>query len=82
MANPIKVIKLTGVSGSLEGKADAIHTHVLSDITDAGTAAASSSADFATAAQGLVASSALQAADIDTLTELNANFTDGTIPGY
>lgn len=79
MANPIKVIKLTGVSGSLEGKADAIHTHVLSDITDAGTAAASSSADFATAAQGLVASSALQAADIDTLTELNANFTDGTI---
>ena len=79
MANPIKVIKLTGVSGSLEGKADAVHTHVLSDITDAGTAAASDVSAFASAAQGEAAGSALQPADIDTLSELNANFTDGTI---
>ena len=79
MSNPIKVIKLTGVSGSLEGKADVVHTHVLADITDAGTAAAANTSDFATAAQGITAASALQAADIDTLSELNANFTDGTV---
>ena len=79
MANPIQVIKLTGVSGSLDGKADVDHDHLLADITDAGTAAASDVSAFASAAQGEAAGSALQPADIDTLSELNANFTDGTI---
>jgi hypothetical protein len=36
------------------------HTHVLADITDAGTAAAANTGDFATAAQGDLADSAVQ----------------------
>jgi len=76
MANPIKVIKLTGVSGSLEGKADVVHTHVLADITDAGTAAASASADFATASQGTLASNSIQAG---TLSSVNSQISDATL---
>ncbi len=46
------------------GLADAVHTHVLADIVDAGTAAASNVGDFATAAQGALADTALQPADV------------------
>ena len=76
MANPIKVIKLTGVSGSLEGKADVVHTHELADINDAGTAASSDSTDFATAAQGTLATNAIQAG---TLSSVNADISDATL---
>jgi hypothetical protein len=44
------------------GAAPAVHTHVLADITDAGTAAAAAAADFATAAQGALAATAVQPA--------------------
>lgn len=40
------------------------HNHTLSDIADAGTAAAADAADFATAAQGAKADSALQPGDV------------------
>jgi precorrin-2 methylase len=43
--------------------ADATHTHTLTDVTDAGTAAASATTDFATAAQGALADSSVQYAD-------------------
>jgi len=43
-----------------EGLADEAHTHVLADIADAGTAAAANTSDFATAAQGALADTALQ----------------------
>ena len=79
MSNPIKVIKLSGISGSLDSKADVNHTHVPADIVGLGTAATSNTTAFATAAQGATADSAVQPSDIDTLTELNANFTDGTV---
>lgn len=76
MSNPIKVIKLTGVSGSLEGKADVIHDHVLSDITDAGTAASANTSDFATSTQGTKADNAIQAG---SLASINADITDATL---
>ena len=76
MSNPIKVIKLTGVSGSLEGKADVIHDHVLSDITNAGTAASANTSDFATSAQGTKADNAIQAG---TLSSVNADISDATL---
>jgi hypothetical protein len=76
MSNPIKVIKLTGVSGSLEGKADVIHDHVLSDITDAGTAASANTSDFATSTQGTKADNAIQAGN---LASINADITDATL---
>jgi len=46
------------------GKADTVHTHTLSDIADAGTAAGSDIGDFADAAQGVLADTALQPADV------------------
>jgi hypothetical protein len=46
------------------GLAETVHAHTLSDITDAGTAAASDVEDFATAAQGTKADSALQEEDV------------------
>lgn len=49
------------------------HTHTLSDITDAGTAAASDTGDFATAAQGTLADSALQDVVDDTTPQLGGN---------
>ena len=76
MSNPIKVIKLTGVSGSLEGKADVNHDHVLADINDAGSAAAADTADFATADQGTKADNAIQAG---SLASINADITDATL---
>lgn len=50
----------------VEGKADTVHTHTLSDIVDAGTAAGADTGDFATAAQGALADTALQPADVGT----------------
>lgn len=46
------------------GAAAASHSHTLLSITDAGTAAAADTVDFATAAQGSTADSALQPSDI------------------
>ena len=46
------------------GLADEVHTHTLSEIADAGTAAASAVTDFASAAQGTLADTALQPADV------------------
>jgi hypothetical protein len=40
------------------------HTHTLADVTDAGTAAATAATDYATAAQGSTAETALQPTDI------------------
>ncbi|MCP5353534.1 MAG: hypothetical protein H6926_10185, partial [Chromatiales bacterium] len=47
-----------------EGLADEVHTHTLSDIADAGTAAGADTDDFATAAQGALADTALQPDDV------------------
>ncbi len=44
----------------VSGKADASHNHLLADIADAGTAAGADTGDFATAAQGALAATALQ----------------------
>lgn len=46
------------------GLAATVHSHTLSDITDAGTAAAADAEDFATAEQGGKADTALQEADV------------------
>ncbi len=48
------------------GLALAEHTHVLADISDAGTAASHAATDFATAAQGVKADTALQPDDVGT----------------
>jgi len=54
--------------------AAASHTHTLSNISDAGTAAANNTGDFATAAQGLLADSAVQNGDNNiTLTSTTGN---------
>jgi len=53
--------------------AGAIHTHTLANITDAGTAAASATGDFATAAQGTKADSALQDVVSDTTPQLGGD---------
>ena len=44
-----------------------------------GSASTASSGDFATAAQGALADSAVQPGDIDTIAELNATLTDATL---
>ena len=49
------------------------HTHTLANITDAGTAAASDTGDFATAAQGSTADSALQDVVDDLSPQLGGN---------
>lgn len=49
-----------------EGLAHEVHTHELADIVDAGTAAAADVEDFATAAQGVKADTAVQPGDIGT----------------
>jgi len=46
-----------------DNRSPTAHTHTLSEITDAGTAAASDASDFATAAQGSSADTALQPGD-------------------
>jgi hypothetical protein len=58
---------------ALDGKADSVHTHTKSDITDF------NDGDYATAAQGATADSAIQPGDIDTLAELNGIITDATL---
>jgi len=63
---------------ALDGRVDALevappaHTHPLSDVTDAGTAAAADVGDFATAAQGILADSATQPADLATVATTGA----------
>ena len=61
--------------------AAASHTHTLSDISDAGTAAAAAIGDFATAAQGSTADSAVQPASTDTLTNKTIAAGSNTITG-
>ncbi|WP_027854436.1 hypothetical protein [Marinobacterium litorale] len=56
----------TALQDQIAGKANSTHNHVLSQIIDAGTAAASDVTDFATAAQGGKADTALQAGDVGT----------------
>lgn len=56
----------TTVADLRDGLSETGHTHVLADITDAGTAAAHDADDFATAAQGAKADTALQPDDIGT----------------
>jgi hypothetical protein len=51
----------TDLDTALTGKAATSHTHVLADVTDAGTAAAEDASAFATAAQGATADAALPA---------------------
>lgn len=58
-----------GTRGSFAAPA---HTHPLSDVTDAGTAAAADVGDFATAAQGILADSATQPADLATVATTGA----------
>jgi hypothetical protein len=50
----------TGDARLSDARTPTAHTHTLSQITDAGTAAGSATGDFATAAQGTTADSALQ----------------------
>jgi len=62
----------TAMQTALNGKANTVHTHVKSDITDF------SDADYATAAQGALAATAVQPAaiaDFETTTQLNARDT-------
>lgn len=56
----------TTVGGIRDGLSAEGHHHTLSDITDAGTAAAAAVEDFATAAQGDKADTAVQPADLGT----------------
>jgi hypothetical protein len=63
----------TATQTALDGKADSVHTHTKSDITDF------NDGDYATAAQGATADSAIQPGDIDTLAELNGIITDATL---
>jgi hypothetical protein len=63
----------TAQQTALDGKADSVHTHTKSDITDF------NDADYATATQGATADSAIQPGDIDTLAELNGVLTDATL---
>ncbi len=63
------------------GLADAVHTHILADIADAGTAAASNVGDFATAAQGALADTALQDAGAFATAAQGAKADTATQPG-
>ena len=53
----------TDLDTALAGKAATGHTHTLSEVTDSGTAAAAATTDFATAAQGALADTAVQPGD-------------------
>jgi len=63
------------------GLADAVHTHLLADIADAGTAAASNAGDFASAAQGALADTALQDANAFATAAQGAKADTATQPG-
>ncbi len=67
----VLVINCQGQRSPDETFAEATHSHTLSDITDAGTAAASDTGDFATAAQGTLADSATQPGDLGTAASLD-----------
>lgn len=51
------------VDAALSGKAATVHSHVAADVTDLGTAATTDAADYATAAQGSLADTAVQPGD-------------------
>lgn len=55
------------------------HSHTVSDVTDAGTAASADATDFATAAQGGLADSAVQPADLGGAAVLDVGTTAGTV---
>lgn len=55
---------ITGLPTALDGKADAVHEHHYSEVSGLGTAALADIADFATAAQGARADTAVQPADL------------------
>ena len=73
-----EVATRAAADAALDGRVDALevappaHTHPLSDVTDAGTAAAADVGDFATAAQGILADSATQPADLATVATTGA----------
>lgn len=67
----VLVINCQGQRSPDETFAEATHSHTLSDITDAGTAAASDTGDLATAAQGTLADSATQPGDLGTAASLD-----------
>jgi hypothetical protein len=66
---------LTGIPGTFTPSA---HTHTLSQITDAGTAAGADSGDFATAAQGTLAATAVQPGDSPSFGSITVT---GTVDG-
>lgn len=69
----------TATQAALDLKSDVGHGHIFSEITGLGTAATADTGDFATFSQGVLADSALQPEDIDTLAELNSIVTDATL---
>ena len=83
-----EVATRAAADAALDGRVDALevappaHTHPLSDVTDAGTAAAADVGDFATAAQGVKADTALQPNTVTGLLAGNGTTTTGrTITG-
>lgn len=64
------------VDTALAGKANTSHTHTLSDVTDAGTAAAADTGDFAAAAHSHVAADVTDLGDAATK---NVGTADGTV---
>ncbi len=83
-----EVVARAAADAALDVRVDSLevappaHTHPLSDVTDAGTAAAADVGDFATAAQGVKADTALQPNTVTGLLAGNGTTTTGrTITG-